>query len=177
MKTLSLSVLSLAAMSAVASAGGTEGSIGVGAEYQINGLTGGVSGNYDLGKMHVGGFLGFDDDGDDNDTDYSLGARFYYHIGSTAMSDFGVGGSLGFYSLDGQGMMMDDRDTLFFLEPGFQIRAFITSNVALSFTAGIVLGLVDAEGVSIGGGQTIDTGMGSRNVVNAAAGVHYYFGD
>jgi hypothetical protein len=50
-----------------------------------------------------------------------------------------------------------------FLEPGFQIRAFIVPNVALSFTGGISIGAVDAEGVQITGD------------FNGNAGVHYYF--
>lgn len=154
-----------------ASAGGTEGSIGVGAEFAINGGTGGVSMNYDAGKFHVGGFLGFADGGGTDDTDYTLGGRFFYHIGSTAMSDFGVGGSFGLLSLDSRGM--GDRQQLMFLEPSFQIRMFLASNVALSFTAGIVIGFVDADGIALGSqANGIATSGGG---VTGAAGVHYYF--
>ena len=151
-----LTVLGLGAGTALA--GGSEGSLGIGAEYQLSGL-GGVSANYDLGKFHVGGFFGFsDDDGPDN-TDFDLGARFYYHLHSTAMSDFGIGGSLGIGVRDSAG----GSATLMFLEPGIQLRAFVVSNVALSFSSGIVLGVVDAAGVGITGQFT------------ALGGVHYYF--
>ena len=162
-KTTILAALFVLATAGAATAGGTEDSLGVGTEFQINDIAGGVSLNYDLGKFHVGGFLGFVDGGGDDDTDYSVGARFFYHVHSTAMSDFGVGGSLGFVSIDGTGPMGDDRDTLLFLEPSFQIRAFIAANVALSFTGGIVLALVDADGTAVTGGLT------------GTAGIHYYF--
>ena len=86
--------LVLLALSTPAYAGGQEDSLGVGDEYMMNGLSGGVSVNYDLGKMHFGGFLGYFNNGDemgDDTSDYTLGGRFFYHLHSTAMSDFGVG--------------------------------------------------------------------------------------
>jgi len=154
-----LAILVLGAGPALA--GGSEGSLGVGAEYQLSGL-GGLSANYDLGQFHVGGFFAFsDDDGEDN-TDVALGARFYYHVHSTAMSDFGVGGGIGLAFI-GDGNPNSDNPTLLYLEPGIQLRAFVVSNVALSLTAGLVLGVVDASGVAITGQPT------------ALAGVHYYF--
>ena len=45
----------------------------------------------------------------------------------------------------------------------FQIRSFISTNVALSFTGGFVVGLVDDNGFAVDG-----TPVG-------VAGVHYYF--
>ena len=144
-------------------AGGKEGTIGVGAEVGLNGETGGASVNYDAGAFHAGGFLGFFDGGGANDTDFTFGGRFYYHVHQTGMTDFGVGGGLGFYSLDHRGVGAQERSTLLFFEPGIQIRAFIASNVALSFTAGISIGLVDAAGTVING------------QLNAGAGIHYYF--
>lgn len=154
-----LSVMALGAGTAFA--GGSEGAIGVGAQYQMSGL-GGLSGVYDGGMFHVGGFLGFADDGGDDDTDIDLGAQFYYHLHSTAMSDFGVGGSFGI-GFRGDGNDMTDNATLLFIEPGVQTRAFVASNVALSFTAGIIIATSDAEGIAITG-QPVFSG-----------GVHYYF--
>jgi hypothetical protein len=152
-------------------AGGSEGSIGVGAESQIAfvdfgggfgfGL-GGVSANYDMGQFHVGGFLGFEDGGEDDDTFVAIGGRFYYHIHSTAMSDFGVGGSVGMGFI-GDGNPDNENPQVMLLEPGVQVRAFIASNVALSFGAGITIGLLDADGVAL-------TGQ-----ANGSAGFHYYF--
>ena len=173
--------LVLLALSTPAYAGGQEDSLGVGAEYMMNGLSGGASVNYDLGKMHFGGFLGFFDTGDkrgDDTKDYTLGGRFYYHVHSTAMSDFGVGGQLGFYSDEfvmGAGGDTD-RNTYLFIEPGIQLRAFVAANVALSFAVGIVFAASDADGIAIGGGVIGDNdrdGIGSS--VTGSAGVHYYF--
>jgi hypothetical protein len=160
--TMLIGVLVLAlsglAFSGTATAGGQPGTIGVGAEFEISDI-GGVSVNYDAGRFHLGGFLGFNDPrGADNDT-IEIGGRFFYHIASTAMSDFSLGGGLGIQSANGAG----GRDTNLFLEPGFQIRAFIASNVALSFTGGISIGTIDANQVQI----TAD--------FNGLAGVHYYF--
>ena len=143
-----------------ASAGGQPNSIGVGAELQLSGV-GGLSANYDTGKFHVGGFLGFDDPAGASNETVDIGARFFFHIASTAMSDFSVGGSLGIQSQNNPAPM--GRATLLFIEPSFQIRAFIVSNVALSFTGGFSIGTVDASSVAITGDAT------------ASAGVHYYF--
>jgi hypothetical protein len=169
-KTMTLAAVLLLAAAHGASAGGTEGTVGVGAEYAINGATGGISVNYDAGKFHVGGFLGFFDGGGTDDTDYTLGGRFFYHLASTAMSDFGIGGQLGLYSADQP--MGADRLQLMFLEPSFQIRVFLASNVALSFNAGLVIGFVDADGISLGDFSSV---TGTGNGVTGTAGVHYYF--
>jgi hypothetical protein len=171
-KTTKLAVMALLACGATpALAGGQPDSLGVGAEYMMNGVAGGLSLNYDLGKLHFGGFLSFLDGGGNDDTDYSLGGRVYYHLHSTAMSDFGIGGALGFYSDDDP--MDGNRDTYLFLEPGIQIRAFVTSNVALSFNAGFVFALQDADGTFLTGGTAGgEDGFGG---VTGGAGVHYYF--
>jgi hypothetical protein len=168
-KNIMLATILVLASAAPAGAGGKEGSIGVGAEFGLNAETGGASMNYDAGKFHFGGFLGLFDGGGDNDTDYTLGARFYYHLHDTPQSDFGVGGSIGFASIDHRNIAPLERRSDLYFEPGIQFRAFISSNVALSFTAGISFGLVDADGAVITG-QTI----GGAGLV-ATGGVHYYF--
>ena len=143
-------------------AGGSPGSIGLGAEYQVSGL-GGLSITYDQGDYHLGGFLGFSDGSGDDDSDFTLGGRFFYHVHSTAHSDFSVGGSIGIAFIGDRSPQVDNGQTLVFLEPSAQIRVFLVQNVALSFTGGIALGMVDADGVLITGQTT------------GAAGVHYYF--
>jgi len=165
MKKTQLALLFVMASAGAASAGGSEGSLGIGGEYQLNGL-GGASFNYDGGKFHVGAFLSLrDPDGDDN-TDFGIGARFYYHVASTAMSDFSVGGSVGLLS-DAEPSpvpgMDGDRNNNLYIEPGFQIRAFVASNVALSFTGGLVIRALDDSGLDFGA------------QVTGVAGVHYYF--
>jgi hypothetical protein len=151
-------VLATASTAGTASAGGLPGSIGVGAEFNLS-TVGGLSVNYDTGKFHVGGFFGyFDPDGDDND-DVNIGGRFFYHVASTASSDFSVGGSLAIQSQATVG----DRATLVFVEPGFQIRVFVVPNVAVSFLGGISVGAGDAHDVRLTGN------------LNGTAGIHYYF--
>jgi len=177
-RTITLAAMLVLATTGAASAGGQGGSIGVGAEFGLGASflpagaggggtavgEGGASMNYDAGKFHVGGALGFADGGGSHDTVYSLSGRFYYHVHSTAMSDFGVGGTLGILSIPNPvATDQNNRDTLLFIEPGVQIRAFVASNVALSFTIGFVLGAVDASGTLIGGQTT------------GSAGIHYYF--
>jgi len=173
-KTSLLAVAMIAMASTAASAGGQAGSIGVGAEYQISGL-GGASVNYDAGQFHLGGFLGFYDPQGADNTQFYIGGRFFYHVHSTAMSDFGLGGGFGLASVPQGGMMNTNRDTDVFLEPGFQIRLFLASNVALSFTGGLVIGLIDAGGAAITS-QGID-GAHQFGVAgfSGGAGVHYYF--
>jgi len=169
-KTMMQAAILMAAVAGTASAGGTPGSIGVGVESSIaafdagNGSAfriGGLSVNYDGGDFHAGGLLGVFDGGDSNDTDIVLGGRFYWHVGSAGAADFGVGGALTYVSIDDRGA--GDNAALLFLEPGFQIRAFVVPNVALSFTGGFVVGAADAQGFALSGGAT------------GSAGVHYYF--
>lgn len=160
MKHTLLAAAIILSAAATAHAGGQPGSVGIGAEVQISGV-GGMSVNYDTGQFHLGGFLGVDDPAGGDNTRIDVGARFFYHIASTAMSDFGIGGGIGIRS-DDPGVNQD-RVTLLFLEPSFQIRAFIASNVALSFTGGFSIGAVDASDLVIDG------------QVQGVAGVHYYF--
>ena len=144
---------------ATAFAGGSAGSIGVGAEISTLNQTL-VSLNYDAGAFHVGGGFGFVDErpivGGDNNL--ALAARFYYHLHSTALADFGIGAEVLFVDASGS------NNTGFDILGGFQIRSFISTNVALSFTGGFVIGAGDgSDGVALGA-----TPVG-------AAGVHYYF--
>jgi hypothetical protein len=160
MKKTLLAAMIVFASVGTASAGGQPNSVGVGAEFELSGV-GGLSVNYDTGKFHVGGFLGFDDPAGASNETIDIGGRFFYHIASTPMSDFSIGGGLGLQSQNNPAP--GGRNTLLFLEPSFQIRAFIASNVALSFTGGFSIGTVDASSVALTGGAT------------GSAGVHYYF--
>ena len=152
-------VFAILATAHSASAGGVAGSIGVGAEFEIRGA-GGVSANYDAGRFHVGGFLGYFDPQGPNNSEIDVGGRFFYHIASTASSDFGVGGVLGFQSVPNAA---GNRQTFLIIEPGFQIRTFIVPNVALSFTVGMEIGAADASELNITG-----------NIIGQG-GIHYYF--
>jgi hypothetical protein len=160
MKNTLLAATILFASVGTASAGGLPNTIGVGAEFELSGV-GGVSVNYDTGKFHVGGFVGFNDPRGGSNETIDLGGRFFFHVASTASSDFSVGGGLGLQSQDNPDPL--GRQTLIFLEPSFQIRAFVVPNVALSFTGGISIGAADASQVVITGDIT------------GVAGIHYYF--
>jgi hypothetical protein len=124
---------------------------------------GGLSMNYDMGEFHVGGFFGFADDGE---------RRRHRHRDRRALllSHPLVGDGrlrrrrLGRHRLHRRSQpAIDENQTWVFIEPGLQMRAFIASNVALSFTGGITLGVADAEGVAVTA-QPV-----------ALAGAHYYF--
>jgi hypothetical protein len=145
-----------------ASAGGVAGSIGVGAEFEIRGA-GGLSANYDAGKFHVGGFLGYFNPAGDNNTEIDFGGRFFFHLASTASSDFGIGGILGIQNVPNG----NDRQSILIIEPGFQIRTFVVPNVALSFTVGMEIG-------SAVSGPSSDELNITGNIVGQG-GIHYYF--
>ena len=150
----------------VAHAGGQPGSIGVGAEYQLSGI-GGISLQYDGGIFHAGAALGLNDP-DGKPAEFDLAGDFWFHVHHTAFTDFSVGGSLGFASISTTNMVTNNttRNTDLFLEPGFQIRAFLSSNVAISATGGISIGLADDKTVLIAGQNFGAAG---------AIGIHYYF--
>jgi hypothetical protein len=175
-KTSMFAALMMVGVAGVAEAGGSAGTIGVGAEYQISGV-GGASMNYDAGDFHVGGFLGFaDDDGADN-TVFQIGGRFFWHVHSTTDADFGVGGTIGILSFPDNMPGSNDRLTAVFVEPGVQIRVFLAANVALSANTGIILGVVDADGVGITGSTIGSSGGFSTTALGfgGGAGLHYYF--
>jgi hypothetical protein len=159
---ISFVFLATVAVTGSAWAGGSPNSLGVGAEAVFTGDDGigGISANYDMGALHFGGYLGIADPAGADNTSLQLGGRFFYHVHSSAMADFGVGGTLAYANVPAGG---GEKADLVYLVPGFQIRAFVASNVALSFSSGIALGLGDADGVALNGQLT------------SSAGIHYYF--
>lgn len=165
MKTTFLAAMIVFASVGTARAGGQPNSIGVGAELQISGV-GGLSVNYDAGKFHAGGFFGYFDPQGPNNSTVDVGGRFFFHIASTATSDFSLGGSLGIENANDPANP-NNRRTEVFIEPSFQIRAFIVSNVALSFTGGIVIGAADAS--------ELDLTSNTSGRLTGMAGIHYYF--
>jgi hypothetical protein len=182
-KTLILAGVLVVAAFAPAHAGGQTGSFGVGAEYELNGI-GGASMNYDAGQFHAGGFLGYRDPSGGRNWLTELGGRFFYHVHSTAMADFGLGGGLGILAAPNGPLSTSGTNVGVFLEPAFQIRLFIASNVALSFVGGAVIGVLDADtygvtlgGQGVGGGAfSFSGGLGGGGVgILGGAGIHYYF--
>ena len=167
MKTTFLAAMIVFASVGTARAGGQPNSIGVGAELQISGL-GGLSVNYDAGKFHAGGFFGYFDPQGPNNSTVDFGGRFFFHIASTATSDFSLGGSLGLENAN-DANNATNRHTDVFIEPSFQIRAFIVPNVALSFTGGIVIGILNNDS------RELDLTSNTSGRLTGMAGIHYYF--
>lgn len=165
MRTILAAALSLATLTVAAPAwaGGSEGSIGVGAEYTLLG-TGGLSVNYDAGAFHAGGFIGYYKDVAPavGEWDLDLGGRFFFHVHETAMADFSLGGQLGIQLQNNVGAP-DNDFTIVTIDLGAQIRVFLQSNVALSATLGVGIATADGDGFALTGGT-----IGS-------AGIHYYF--
>jgi len=170
-KTSLLASIFVLAAAGAAHAGGQAGSLGVGAEYQLNGIAG-ISLSYDAGKFDVGGVLGYHDPAGGNNSTFEVGGRFFYHLHSTAMADFGVGAELGIASVPFfMGMGTTTRRTDVYLDPGFQIRLFLASNVAISATAGLLIGAADAADANPG--DPHQTGVDINGQI--IGGLHYYF--
>ncbi|HEY4241298.1 MAG TPA: hypothetical protein VGM88_15865 [Kofleriaceae bacterium] len=170
-KTSLIAASVLAASAAVANAQPAEpaaaptssGSIGLGAEYQVgfgSATLGGISANYDTSMFHAGAFFGMQDPSGAPST-IEFGGRFWYHVAHAAAADFSVGGSVGVGIVPGA---MGGHDTDILIEPGFQIRAWVTPNVALSFTGAFSILTGDP-----------DTSLAIGGQVTGTAGVHYYF--
>lgn len=167
MKTTFLAAMIVFVSVGTARAGGQPNSIGVGAELQISGV-GGLSVNYDAGKFHAGGFFGYFDPAGGNNSTVDVGGRFFFHVASTATSDFSLGGGLGIENAN-DAANPNNRHTDVFIEPSFQIRAFIVSNVALSFTGGIVIGILNNDS------RELDLTSNTSGRLTGMAGIHYYF--
>jgi hypothetical protein len=158
---MALAVLGVAAP---AMAGGSQGSIGVGGQFSLAGIGGG-SVVYDGGQFHAGGIAGFYDPDPTEGADASgldIGGEFWFHLHSTAMSDFGVGGRLLMQFTDFDDDAIED-ETLAEIDIGAQFRAFIVSNVALSATIGAAIFTADGDGFYLTGD------------IVGVGGLHYYF--
>jgi hypothetical protein len=135
----------------------------VGGVVWLGGLAGGLF-VYDQAMWHVEGTLGFlsVSQGGSSATTFQLGASGWYHLARGASSDFSIGGGFGFENQSPPNNMPSTHQ--FFLEPGAQIRVFLTPNVALSARVGLVLSFGD-------GPTTIDlTGQTTANF-----GFTYFF--
>jgi hypothetical protein len=160
----------------VASAGGSKGSIGVGGEATSTSIRGNNNANlsdrWPLGQLRRGRVPRRRLPRSSPTTTtaarttptWRSARRFYYHVHSSAMADFGVGGSFGLAFIGDRSTVTDDSFTALFIEPGIQIRAFVASNVALSFTGGFDRWAWPTPRASTLTAQPV-----------GAAGVHYYF--
>ena len=142
-----------ASFEASASGSSAGGGIGVGVEATLTGLAGAAL-VYDAGTFRIDGVLGFASRGD---TDFFLAGRFWYVLHTGDNSDFAIGGGLGIVDDDNGGPMGDNDDIDIHIEAGAQIRAFLTSNVALSAAGGFGFILDEGDDFLGFGGQLMGT--------------------
>jgi hypothetical protein len=122
------------------------GGLGVGGTMFVSGLTG-PEVVYDFGAWHLDGMLAFasvPNAMDDRGTEFQFGAGGWYHLHMGENSDFSVGGALAVVNSAPPGPNNDA--TAVELEPGVQIRAFITPNVALHGGLAFVFAFGDRTG-------------------------------
>jgi hypothetical protein len=143
---------------------------GVGVTGMLLGGPAGLSLAYDGGPWHVDTMLGLFKSGPNVRANFAIGARFWYHLHSTTNSDFSVGGGLGYLRIGNRPPAVP-AVTGIFIEAGAQIRAYLTSNVALSGTLGFSIATADFEAYGIGGQSLAGQTLGGF----AGVGLHYYF--
>jgi hypothetical protein len=157
------SVSALAQETVTATGSGTlSRGLGVGVQAFLGGPAG-VSLTYDPGNFRIDGILAFGLQSADPDdiVQLTLAARALFPLHETAVSDFSLGG----------GLQMDyfsagDSDVDITLAALAQIRMFVTTNVAISVTAGLgfVLDGDDGDNTIFLGGQ-----------LQGSAGATYFF--
>jgi hypothetical protein len=162
-KVRALSFALVAAIGMVAAAGTAQaqetaaavparGGLGLGAATMLRGPSG-LNVVYDAGRWHADAILGIagDDAGGPGGggTSIGLGARGWFHLHSGANSDFSLGGGIGFQMEDPDGPA--ESSNAITIDIGAQIRAFITSNVAISAFGGLAVLAGDADGFALDG--------------------------
>jgi hypothetical protein len=162
MKVRALSYALVAALALVVTAGTAQaqetapaaparGGLGIGAASMLRGPSG-LNVVFDGGRWHADAILGIE--GDDGGvggggTAIGLGARGWFHLHNSSNADFSLGGGLGFSLLDPDGP--GDSINVITIDIGAQIRAFVTSNVALSAFGGLTVLAGDADGFALDG--------------------------
>jgi hypothetical protein len=142
------------------------GGLGVGATAFVSGLAG-PEVVYDFGIWHIEGMLGFQrTPTPPNGTgpsatavDFGVGGWYHLHLGQS--SDFSIGGAFGLLTFSPG---MGASTTAFEFEPGAQVRAFITPNVALHAGMAVVFEFGDQVGllnksIILGGQLTANFGF------------------
>lgn len=110
---------------------------------------------YDAALFHIEALLGFAsaevNGAGDRGSEWIFGAGGWYHFHRGSSSDFSLGGLIAIDTTSGPG----PSQTTTAFEPGAQIRAFLTPNVALSARVGLAFVFGDTgSGTNIGlGGQ------------------------
>jgi hypothetical protein len=162
-KVRALSYALVAALALVAAAGTAQaqetapaaparGGLGIGAAAMLRGPSG-LNVVFDAGRWHADAILGIagDDGGGPGGggTAIDLGARGWFHLHNSTNADFSLGGGFGFQMLDPDGPA--ESVNFISIDIGAQIRAFLTSNVALSAFGGLAVLAGDADGFALDG--------------------------
>ena len=142
------------------------GGLGVGATAFVSGMSG-PEVVYDFGAWHLDGMIGFQstptgpNGTGDRATLFQFGVGGWYHLHLGENSDFSVGGA---FALINASPPVGNSATGFEFEPGVQVRAFITPNVALHAGTGFVFAFGDQTGplqkqIALVGQVTADFGF------------------
>jgi hypothetical protein len=118
--------------------GGSGGGLGIGAASYVSGMAG-PQAVYDAGPWHAELMLGFEHhtggggaNPSINTFDFGLGGWYHLHAGDR--SDFSIGGNLGFMVSN---FSPGPSNNAIVIEPGVQVRVFVTDNVAVSGRVGL----------------------------------------
>jgi hypothetical protein len=147
---------------------------GVGVEENLGGLSGGAF-VYDGGHFRIDVLLGLDHSTHPggNVTDFGLGGRVFFVVHRMDHADLALGGGL---AVVHRSVGSADETNLQF-EGAAQIRAFLTTNVALSGSLGFVV--VTADNVVLEGGPVTPAGgsgaFGIGGQLLAGFGATYFF--
>jgi hypothetical protein len=144
--------------------------LGIGAAAFIGGMTG-VEVVYDLPRFHLEGLIGFESRDaavgalTRTRTEFTFGARAWYHLHQGTNSDFSIGGGIGFdnVSLSNNG----GSGTQIFVEPGAEARVFLTPSFALFGLAGFSMAFGDAT--------VTGNGFALASQLTAGFGFTYFF--
>ena len=151
--------------------GGPGAGIGVGAAVTLADTTFGQTKTftanfvYDMAILHIEGLLGFtsfENNAGDRVTDWLFGAGGWYHFHRGASSDFSLGALIAINTTSGPGQSR----TVTAFEPGAQVRAFVTPNVAIFARAGLAFLFGDT-------GSGTDIALGGQ--ATGAFGFSYFF--
>jgi hypothetical protein len=130
------------------------GQFGLGIADTLGGPTG-INGVFDGGPWHAEVTLALSNANETSRID--LGAHGWFHLHTGASSDFSVGGGLSLDRVDPPGDRPaglgggSNASSTVGIDLGFQIRAFVTSNVAVAATGGLQVLTGDGDGFVLGG--------------------------
>jgi hypothetical protein len=161
------------AVGAVSAGGGGAGAgIGVGASQFVSGFTG-AQVVFDTPRWHVEAQTAFDTrniggPGNPRVTLFDFGVSGWYHLSLGASSDFSLGGGFQIITRSGAGSANAEV-----LEPGAQVRVFVTPNVAVH--ALIAFPLVFGDTLNTASNNGVASSFGFNGQLTGAFGFTYFF--